>query len=449
MSCMSSACSLLLAEADAPAEALAVDVFPPAGAVAVEALVREAMTVVHSALAPLGGAVPPRVSVKSTSMCRWIPANGFAHRSVGACPGAGKDVQCARTMSVISWIPLDLWRASKLEVETRQVQAAWAQAQREGDEEVLRALKASIEDRIDDLENFYVRNTADQRAVLFEKQRLTLRALLSSYGAGPRGASSSPAKAASPVSRTVSPGAAHRGAAAASSSAPSSDDSRIDQTALERWLSTDGRRQVPGFPSKHLGSIFREVSEASEHHDDKVSLKEVRHWFFNVYRRGGWKPADPESASKTPSSARRQRLPLYEFETRAMGESRGTEASPSPARHHDDEDNGGAPDSFVGLPGSSLVFEVELTAEEMSALNLRKRGMEAERRFKERCELAKRLEEQARQDNIARGGLFTPELSRDSLLKDSAFVDSEKLEKFIFRSANTSSWVAEKDFKTR
>jgi len=47
-----------------------------------------------------------------------------------------------------------------------------------GAEEALAQLRADIEQRVDDLENFYYENDLDERAILFEKQRLKLRKVL-------------------------------------------------------------------------------------------------------------------------------------------------------------------------------------------------------------------------------------------------------------------------------
>lgn len=50
-----------------------------------------------------------------------------------------------------------------------------------GDAGALSSLRSSIETRIDALEAFYIRSSDDERAVLFEKQRLKLRKLLHEY----------------------------------------------------------------------------------------------------------------------------------------------------------------------------------------------------------------------------------------------------------------------------
>lgn len=364
-------------------------------------------------------------------------------------------------MADIDWVPLDLWRASKLQTETREVQRLWADAVEAGDDERLRALKASIEARNDELEHFYVRHSSDQRAVLFEKQRLTLRALLQHAATAAAARATSPARAGpvSPASPGMDatwrsggrPSSGTRGQGGLASSGGSgrggeasgvTDDSRLELEAFRAWFRAEGRRQVPGLPSKQLAAVFYAVADSSEVGDGKMSVRELRRWFFAVFRKGGWKPGE-ESASKP--SGRRPRVPIYEFEAKALARSAASDAAAaSPARV-----GAAAGEQHVGMPGASLVFDVVLTPEEYSALSLRRRAMEAEKKDTVRRQQARQRAERARKESASRGGLFTADLSRDALLKDSAFVDSDKMERFIFRSAKPDNWVDDSDFRTR
>ena len=223
-----------------------------------------------------------------------------------------------------------------------------------------------------------------------------------------------------------------------------SDDSRLDFSAFGSWIESEGRRQVPGLPLKRLDDVFDSVAASSERGDGMVSVREVRRWFFNVFRKGGWKPG-AASASKAPGSARRARAPIYKFEVEGMAQSQGSAAgiasSPAAVR--------AATDASVGLPGSSLLFEVVLTPEEFAALSLRRRAMEAEAKDRVRRLRAREISNRAKADKASRGGLFTPELSRDALQKDSVFVDADKMERIIFRKPEPTSWVAPADFRTR
>jgi hypothetical protein len=54
------------------------------------------------------------------------------------------------------------------------------EAQDSGDHETVMAMRKAFADRIDDLEDFYLKHDDDERAILFEKQRLRLRKLLHS-----------------------------------------------------------------------------------------------------------------------------------------------------------------------------------------------------------------------------------------------------------------------------
>lgn len=345
-------------------------------------------------------------------------------------------------MAKIAWVPLDLWRASKLQTETREVQAVWAEAVESGDEGLVRELKSAIEARIDELENFYVRHASDQRAVLFEKQRLSLRALLQTYGAARRGVAT-----ASPTSRVVDGSTAVAWDAEAvreEVAAPSlTDDSRLGLAEFRAWFDIEGKRQVPGLPSKHLDEVFETVSIASEKRDGKMSVRELRRWFFTVFRKGGWKPGTLPSSPATAS--KKSRIPIYAFEAKAMASrSSGAITASSPAAV-----KALSPEDPVGLPGSSLAFDVVLTPEEYAALSLRRRAMEAEDKDRRRRRIGREMAEAAKQAKVSRGGLFTPDLSKDALLKDSTFVDQDKMERFIFRHSKPRHWVAKDDFKTR
>jgi len=357
-------------------------------------------------------------------------------------------------MAGIQWISLDLWKASKLQTETAEVTRIWEAALASGDEDYVRALKASIEARNDELEHFFVRNATDQRAVLFEKQRLALRALLQRAASAAHRAASPPRGAAasgSPGWRGSPPGGA-RAAAAAERSAPAgpaiTDDTRLDLPGFLEWFRAEGRRQVPGLPSKHLEEVFDAVVDWSDEDDGCVSARGLRRWFFSVFRKRGWKPG-ASSASKA-SGGRRSRVPIYGFEAKAMARSGTLDASGVSSAASLGASGAAGEDSRIGFEGSRLDFCVVLTPEEHAALSLRVRALEAEEKDLSRRELARSRASRAKKEGISRGGLFTPDLSRDALLKDSAFVDSDKMEKFIFRHAQPSAWTdKEADFKTR
>lgn len=356
-------------------------------------------------------------------------------------------------MAGIEWVPLDLWRASKLQVETKEVQRAWAEAVESGDEDSMRAIRAAIEMRMEALENFYVAHASDQRAVLFEKQRLSLRALLQSHAAAVhRAAMGSPSRAAAGAATAAasgSPGAAWgsesdfgASGALASGGTGMSDDSRLDLASFTAWLNAGGKRQVPGLHSKPLDQVFDAVAASSDRPDGMVSVREVRFWFFNVFRKGGWRPR-AESATK-PAPAPRGHKPLYSFEEDSLA--RGGDGMAMTSSSAADL---AATTASVGLPGSSLLFEVVLTKKEFDELKIRRRQMAARAKDRVRRLRARELSNQAKAEKASHGGLFTPELSRDALQKDSTFVDADKMERIIFRKPEPASWVAPADFRTQ
>jgi len=89
------------------------------------------------------------------------------------------------------WIPLDITRGPSLPREADKVvrmhksllakfERATSREDKENLLDALEALRASIENRIEELEEFYLQHDSDERAILFEKQRLKLRRLLHS-----------------------------------------------------------------------------------------------------------------------------------------------------------------------------------------------------------------------------------------------------------------------------
>lgn len=232
------------------------------------------------------------------------------------------------------------------------------------------------------------------------------------------------------------------------------DDSRLDMEAFRDWFTAEGRRQVPGLPAKRLEEVHDAVAADSERRDGKVSVREVRRWFFNVFRKGKWRPG-ASSTGKSASGRKKARTPIYRFEVEGMSRLDDSDSaaaavaaaasSPSPAAAA----AAATMTPTVGLPGSSLLFEVELTPEEFAALSLRRRALAAEEKTRERMRRAREKASKAKADRASRDGLFAPSLSRDALQKDSAFVDADKMERFIFRNPKPDNWVAESDFRTR
>merc|ERR1711981_609353 len=84
------------------------------------------------------------------------------------------------------WLPLDLENFTAISQEVddnvaRHKSLAIAEINdpsNRGIAEAVAQLRKSIEKRVEDLENFYYENDMDERAILFEKQSLKLRKVL-------------------------------------------------------------------------------------------------------------------------------------------------------------------------------------------------------------------------------------------------------------------------------
>jgi len=81
------------------------------------------------------------------------------------------------------FIPLDLDNFTAISQQVDDVVNRFKEFASQGPEAV-EPLREAIEQRVDDLENFYYENDLDERAILFEKQRLKLRKLLRDYSEG-------------------------------------------------------------------------------------------------------------------------------------------------------------------------------------------------------------------------------------------------------------------------
>ena len=92
----------------------------------------------------------------------------------------------------IQWATLELRKASNLRREVDEACKQFNEAVENGDSALVKELRRAFAERIDQLEDFYLKHDDDERAVLFEKQRLRLRRVLHSSAAHER---PSPARA--------------------------------------------------------------------------------------------------------------------------------------------------------------------------------------------------------------------------------------------------------------
>ena len=215
----------------------------------------------------------------------------------------------------MDFIPLELWRASSLTSETKGVIAAYERCLAQGDFEALAALRAAIEvscggrsgaatrararsaadprrpsfflppsrapplprstrsclqGRIAELDDFYTAHLDDERALLFDKQRMKLRKLLHEYdsavaslqaqGGGAGGGAGFGAASAS-------------GASAAPSSAASSPSQHFSIAAQQQGGGGGGAAGGGGGASGG-GSVTRDITEKS-----RLTLAELSAWF--------------------------------------------------------------------------------------------------------------------------------------------------------------------------
>lgn len=81
----------------------------------------------------------------------------------------------------MDWTKLDLFQASVIKKEVDLVFDKLEELNQPGFEGARNQLLISIQNRIQELENFYLRNQDDDRASLFEKERLRLRQAIQPY----------------------------------------------------------------------------------------------------------------------------------------------------------------------------------------------------------------------------------------------------------------------------
>ena len=77
----------------------------------------------------------------------------------------------------ITWAPLELRKASNLRREVDEACKRFNEAIETGNKALEKELRRAFAERIDQLEDFYLRHDDDERAVLFEKQRLRMHAV--------------------------------------------------------------------------------------------------------------------------------------------------------------------------------------------------------------------------------------------------------------------------------
>jgi hypothetical protein len=154
----------------------------------------------------------------------------------------------------LKWMPLELRKASNLRMEVDDAVRSFTAAVQRGDQTVIDSYRTAFGDRIDELEEFYLANDDDERAVLFEKQRLRLRRVLQT--AQQQGATkpdksagntpaSTPARASKGRDRTEA-----RSAGTPVGASPSYQETQVKKTPVSGAKTKMGTTPVPSSKKK-------------------------------------------------------------------------------------------------------------------------------------------------------------------------------------------------------
>lgn len=306
----------------------------------------------------------------------------------------------------MDWLPLELWRASSLAQETRTCEAAYERLRNSGDTSSLAELRTSIERRIDDLEAFYVDNVDDERAVLFEKQRLKLRKLLHEYGSPshhrPRPAAASSTAATShqtppPAARPADP-AARRPPPPPAATAASASETPPPTRAPRRPKSSDRR---PGSASKGSRASVGARSTGSP---------------GSVRQSGGKK---------------KKMAPIYKWEKKGLKEQLGEDVI---------SDSSGDEKEPVDLVEPVLEFQIRLTPEEYKKVLLMRRRKAAETKFMNRAKFNKEASK-------SRAEAAADERGATGIGVSGPYVEPLMLETYMYRTQQPHKWITEKGFE--
>eukprot|EP00658_Telonema_sp_P-2_P031937 TRINITY_DN23787_c0_g1_i2.p1 TRINITY_DN23787_c0_g1~~TRINITY_DN23787_c0_g1_i2.p1 ORF type:complete len:299 (+),score=88.37 TRINITY_DN23787_c0_g1_i2:243-1139(+) len=133
------------------------------------------------------------------------------------------------------FIPLDLDNFTAISQQVDDVILKFKELALQGPEHV-EELQDAIQDRLLDLENFYYENDLDERAILFEKQRLKLRKMLRDYETGRLHLGEPVTEAPRPVNSGPSRGTATRRAPRAAKNVKSTPQLVHSSAVKERKL---------------------------------------------------------------------------------------------------------------------------------------------------------------------------------------------------------------------
>ncbi|CAE7820556.1 unnamed protein product [Symbiodinium sp. KB8] len=310
----------------------------------------------------------------------------------------------------MEWKPLELWHAAGLQAETRKCSELYAKLKEEGNHAGLQELRASIQDRIDALEAFGVNHADDERAIIFEKQRMKLRKLLHETPA-PSGAVGK----GRTRSRRVR------------------EDSRLSMEELRAWLMNGGAKNMRGLSDELVVAVYAELSKGQP--DGKLSPRDFRSWYLS-FGRNGATPDNLFPTMRRAPKAKTKKLPtikgpLYDWEKSA--EERRLSGSGGTGELEEEEEP-------MGLPGNVLEFQIVLTEAEYKAVLMKRRTKQAELKYKKRVAAA-----QAARD--AKAAKEEALRARASATSTGPYVDPGTMQSTMYRSTSTDKWMTDSGFE--
>jgi len=272
----------------------------------------------------------------------------------------------------------------------------------QGNHAALQHLRKSIQERIDALESFYIHHVDDERAMLFEKQRLKLRKMLHEIPAAAGGAVADKTR-----SRRVR------------------EDSRLALDELRAWLDGGGAKNMRGLTDELVVAVYEELSRGQP--DGKLSPRDFRSWYLSFGRNG----ATPDNLFPTMRKTAKQQVkklpairgPLYDWE----------KPEDELAETQDEEE-------AMGLPGNVLEFQIVLTEEEYKAVLMKRRSKQAELKYRQRLAAAKSARQsRATKEEKLRG--------RSTVTAEGPYQDPADLKSHIYRTSDTEKWLTEDGFE--
>jgi hypothetical protein len=226
--------------------------------------------------------------------------------------------------------------------------------------------------------------------MLFDKQRLKLRKLLHEYDEAVR-SMSAPAWPMS-AQRNASPPGHARGLDLASIGESGTgvttrqirEDSRLSLPELLSWFTQAGAIEMPEVTVPLVEKLFANVTRTNV--DGRMSVRDLRQWYISYGKRALRSGVSSFNAEVVPSALVKKGAAEAEGRGAGAGRAAGKalytwEGDASGLGASASSFDGGAP---LPLPNHMLEFQLRLSSEEYAAFTAKRRGFEAELRYKER-----------------------------------------------------------------